>query len=178
MFQASTCKPALGHSFAAGTTDGGGGLNFTQGDSVPQLTLGCKPAETGCDNLTAYLCACRRCGRRPLLGWDQRRFAWPTVQSDEGMSSSQTNPVQHRGGEARRGSHVQNTVCDEHGSNIYAIASDNDPQSVYHYSLTLTQVMMLHPAPHRLDFKFQERTWTVNLDCEVQLAQTLKESWA
>uniref|UniRef100_A0A3Q2WCY0 Neutral ceramidase n=1 Tax=Haplochromis burtoni TaxID=8153 RepID=A0A3Q2WCY0_HAPBU len=27
---ASTCKPALGHSFAAGTTDGGGGLNFTQ----------------------------------------------------------------------------------------------------------------------------------------------------
>ncbi|XP_073345847.1 neutral ceramidase [Pagrus major] len=28
---ASTCKPALGHSFAAGTTDGGGDLNFTQG---------------------------------------------------------------------------------------------------------------------------------------------------
>ncbi|XP_029312523.1 neutral ceramidase [Cottoperca gobio] len=28
---ASTCKPALGHSFAAGTTDGGGELNFTQG---------------------------------------------------------------------------------------------------------------------------------------------------
>uniref|UniRef100_A0A8B9K200 Neutral ceramidase n=1 Tax=Astyanax mexicanus TaxID=7994 RepID=A0A8B9K200_ASTMX len=26
-----TCKPALGHSFAAGTTDGGGALNFTQG---------------------------------------------------------------------------------------------------------------------------------------------------
>ncbi|CAJ1081332.1 neutral ceramidase [Xyrichtys novacula] len=26
-----TCKPALGHSFAAGTTDGGGDLNFTQG---------------------------------------------------------------------------------------------------------------------------------------------------
>uniref|UniRef100_A0A8C6LBU9 Neutral ceramidase n=1 Tax=Nothobranchius furzeri TaxID=105023 RepID=A0A8C6LBU9_NOTFU len=30
----STCKPALGHSFAAGTTDGGGDLNFTQGDST------------------------------------------------------------------------------------------------------------------------------------------------
>uniref|UniRef100_A0A3Q4B427 Neutral ceramidase n=1 Tax=Mola mola TaxID=94237 RepID=A0A3Q4B427_MOLML len=29
-----TCKPALGHSFAAGTTDGGGDLNFTQGDSA------------------------------------------------------------------------------------------------------------------------------------------------
>ncbi|KAM8729237.1 neutral ceramidase [Acanthopagrus schlegelii] len=28
---ATTCKPALGHSFAAGTTDGGGDLNFTQG---------------------------------------------------------------------------------------------------------------------------------------------------
>ncbi|KAK7877164.1 hypothetical protein WMY93_032144 [Mugilogobius chulae] len=28
---ASTCKPALGHSFAAGATDGGGDLNFTQG---------------------------------------------------------------------------------------------------------------------------------------------------
>ncbi|KAE8283769.1 Neutral ceramidase [Larimichthys crocea] len=27
----STCKPALGHSFAAGTTDGGGDLNFSQG---------------------------------------------------------------------------------------------------------------------------------------------------
>ncbi|KAM9716139.1 neutral ceramidase, partial [Menidia menidia] len=27
----STCRPALGHSFAAGTTDGGGDLNFTQG---------------------------------------------------------------------------------------------------------------------------------------------------
>ncbi|XP_014872168.1 neutral ceramidase [Poecilia latipinna] len=27
----STCKPALGHSFAAGTIDGGGDLNFTQG---------------------------------------------------------------------------------------------------------------------------------------------------
>ncbi|XP_076856751.1 neutral ceramidase-like isoform X2 [Brachyhypopomus gauderio] len=26
-----TCKPALGHSFAAGTIDGGGDLNFTQG---------------------------------------------------------------------------------------------------------------------------------------------------
>lgn len=30
----STCKPALGHSFAAGTTDGGGDLNFTQGAVV------------------------------------------------------------------------------------------------------------------------------------------------
>ncbi|XP_071370157.1 neutral ceramidase, partial [Centroberyx affinis] len=29
-----TCKPALGHSFAAGTTDGGGDLNFTQGAVV------------------------------------------------------------------------------------------------------------------------------------------------
>uniref|UniRef100_UPI003AAB5B7B neutral ceramidase isoform X1 n=1 Tax=Centroberyx gerrardi TaxID=166262 RepID=UPI003AAB5B7B len=29
-----TCKPALGHSFAAGTTDGGGELNFTQGAVV------------------------------------------------------------------------------------------------------------------------------------------------
>uniref|UniRef100_A0A8C5GCR9 Neutral ceramidase n=1 Tax=Gouania willdenowi TaxID=441366 RepID=A0A8C5GCR9_GOUWI len=29
--KARTCKPALGHSFAAGTTDGGGDLNFTQG---------------------------------------------------------------------------------------------------------------------------------------------------
>ncbi|KAM9462913.1 neutral ceramidase [Clarias gariepinus] len=28
---AKTCKPALGHSFAAGTIDGGGDLNFTQG---------------------------------------------------------------------------------------------------------------------------------------------------
>ncbi|KAM4624315.1 neutral ceramidase [Polymixia lowei] len=28
---ARTCKPALGYSFAAGTTDGGGDLNFTQG---------------------------------------------------------------------------------------------------------------------------------------------------
>uniref|UniRef100_A0A3Q2TLY6 Neutral ceramidase n=1 Tax=Fundulus heteroclitus TaxID=8078 RepID=A0A3Q2TLY6_FUNHE len=27
----STCKPALGHSFGAGTIDGGGDLNFTQG---------------------------------------------------------------------------------------------------------------------------------------------------
>uniref|UniRef100_A0A8C7XPX7 Neutral ceramidase n=1 Tax=Oryzias sinensis TaxID=183150 RepID=A0A8C7XPX7_9TELE len=30
-FLGRTCKPALGHSFAAGTTDGGGDLNFTQG---------------------------------------------------------------------------------------------------------------------------------------------------
>ncbi|XP_057681733.1 neutral ceramidase isoform X2 [Corythoichthys intestinalis] len=29
--EVATCKPALGHSFAAGTTDGGGDLNFTQG---------------------------------------------------------------------------------------------------------------------------------------------------
>lgn len=28
-----TCKPALGHSFAAGTTDGGGEFNFVQGDT-------------------------------------------------------------------------------------------------------------------------------------------------
>uniref|UniRef100_A0A671RJL9 Neutral ceramidase n=1 Tax=Sinocyclocheilus anshuiensis TaxID=1608454 RepID=A0A671RJL9_9TELE len=28
-----TCKPALGHSFAAGTTDGGGEFNFMQGDT-------------------------------------------------------------------------------------------------------------------------------------------------
>lgn len=32
--QVKTCKPALGHSFAAGTTDGGGDLNFTQGESA------------------------------------------------------------------------------------------------------------------------------------------------
>lgn len=44
----STCKPALGHSFAAGTTDGGGDLNFTQGategdpfwDGIRDLLLG------------------------------------------------------------------------------------------------------------------------------------------
>ncbi|XP_073684665.1 neutral ceramidase [Garra rufa] len=30
---ARTCKPALGHSFAAGTTDGGGEFDFTQGDT-------------------------------------------------------------------------------------------------------------------------------------------------
>uniref|UniRef100_A0AAY4D4W9 Neutral ceramidase n=1 Tax=Denticeps clupeoides TaxID=299321 RepID=A0AAY4D4W9_9TELE len=29
--KAKTCKPALGHSFAGGTIDGGGALNFTQG---------------------------------------------------------------------------------------------------------------------------------------------------
>ncbi|KAJ8396036.1 hypothetical protein AAFF_G00025680 [Aldrovandia affinis] len=29
--EVKTCKPALGHSFAAGTIDGGGDLNFTQG---------------------------------------------------------------------------------------------------------------------------------------------------
>ncbi|MED6267318.1 Neutral ceramidase [Characodon lateralis] len=47
----STCKPALGHSFAAGTTDGGGGLNFTQGavegdpfwDGIRDILLG-KPS--------------------------------------------------------------------------------------------------------------------------------------
>ena len=30
--QVSTCKPALGYSFAAGTTDGPGEFDFTQGD--------------------------------------------------------------------------------------------------------------------------------------------------
>uniref|UniRef100_A0A7N5ZXN6 Neutral ceramidase n=1 Tax=Anabas testudineus TaxID=64144 RepID=A0A7N5ZXN6_ANATE len=47
----STCKPALGHSFAAGTIDGGGDLNFTQGavegdpfwDGIRDLVLG-KPS--------------------------------------------------------------------------------------------------------------------------------------
>ncbi|MEQ2291906.1 Neutral ceramidase, partial [Ameca splendens] len=47
----STCKPALGYSFAAGTTDGGGGLNFTQGavegdpfwDGIRDVLLG-KPS--------------------------------------------------------------------------------------------------------------------------------------
>lgn len=37
--QVRTCKPALGHSFAAGTTDGGGGLNFTQGESAEPSAL-------------------------------------------------------------------------------------------------------------------------------------------
>lgn len=125
-----------------------------------------------------YLCACRRCGRRPLLGWDQRRFAWPTIQSDEGMSSSQTHPLEHRGGEARL-THTKYSLWWTWIQHLcYQSTSDNDPQSVYNYSLTLIQVMMLHPAPHRPDFKFQEITWTVNLDCEVQLAQTVKESWA
>lgn len=36
--QVRTCKPALGHSFAAGTIDGGGGLNFTQGDATFSLS--------------------------------------------------------------------------------------------------------------------------------------------
>uniref|UniRef100_A0AAQ4PA63 Neutral ceramidase n=1 Tax=Gasterosteus aculeatus aculeatus TaxID=481459 RepID=A0AAQ4PA63_GASAC len=35
----STCKPALGHSFAAGTTDGGGDLNFTQGDPPEKVEV-------------------------------------------------------------------------------------------------------------------------------------------
>ncbi|XP_062859534.1 neutral ceramidase [Trichomycterus rosablanca] len=43
-----TCRPALGHSFAAGTIDGGGDLNFTQGttegdpfwDGIRDLILG------------------------------------------------------------------------------------------------------------------------------------------
>lgn len=113
--------------------------------------------------------------------WDGIRDALLGPPSNQTKECHHPKPILFSTGEVRRGSHVQNTVCDEHGSNIYAIASDNDPQSVYHYSLTLTQVMMLHPAPHRLDFKFQERTWTVNLDCEVQLAQKkvgLKENRA
>ncbi|XP_058263208.1 neutral ceramidase [Hemibagrus wyckioides] len=47
-----TCKPALGHSFAAGTIDGGGDLNFTQGaiegdpfwDGIRDALLG-KPSQ-------------------------------------------------------------------------------------------------------------------------------------
>ncbi|TSK14542.1 Neutral ceramidase [Bagarius yarrelli] len=47
-----TCKPALGHGFAAGTTDGGGDLNFTQGategdpfwDGIRDTLLG-KPSQ-------------------------------------------------------------------------------------------------------------------------------------
>uniref|UniRef100_A0A8C8BRW1 Neutral ceramidase n=1 Tax=Otus sunia TaxID=257818 RepID=A0A8C8BRW1_9STRI len=49
-----TCKPALGHSFAAGTIDGVGGLNFTQGavegdpfwDEIRDLLLGEPSNET------------------------------------------------------------------------------------------------------------------------------------
>ncbi|KAM9831258.1 neutral ceramidase [Neosynchiropus ocellatus] len=49
-----TCKPALGHSFAAGTTDGGGDLNFTQGategdpfwDDIRDAVLGKPSNET------------------------------------------------------------------------------------------------------------------------------------
>ncbi|XP_062957642.1 neutral ceramidase [Cynocephalus volans] len=49
---AKTCKPALGYSFAAGTIDGNGGLNFIQGttegnsfwDTVRDLLLG-KPSD-------------------------------------------------------------------------------------------------------------------------------------
>uniref|UniRef100_A0A667YJA3 Neutral ceramidase n=1 Tax=Myripristis murdjan TaxID=586833 RepID=A0A667YJA3_9TELE len=49
-----TCKPALGHSFAAGTTDGGGDLNFTQGavvgdpfwDEIRDVLLGKPSNET------------------------------------------------------------------------------------------------------------------------------------
>ncbi|XP_043843070.1 neutral ceramidase isoform X3 [Dromiciops gliroides] len=51
---AKTCKPALGHSFAAGTIDGVGGLNFTQGategdpfwDSIRDQLLGEPSNET------------------------------------------------------------------------------------------------------------------------------------
>ncbi|KAG5855430.1 hypothetical protein ANANG_G00048980 [Anguilla anguilla] len=49
-----TCKPALGHSFAAGTIDGGGDLNFTQGavegdpfwDDIRDALLGTPSNET------------------------------------------------------------------------------------------------------------------------------------
>ncbi|KAL0984124.1 hypothetical protein UPYG_G00137430 [Umbra pygmaea] len=49
-----TCKPALGYSFAAGTTDGGGDLNFTQGavegdpfwDGIRDALLGAPSNET------------------------------------------------------------------------------------------------------------------------------------
>ncbi len=47
VYQVSTCKPALGHSFAAGTIDGGGDLNFTQGDLTVLLSFCCLSADSG-----------------------------------------------------------------------------------------------------------------------------------
>lgn len=51
--QVRTCKPALGHSFAAGTTDGGGDLNFTQGISAPALI---QMSVTDFDLTSEHLC--------------------------------------------------------------------------------------------------------------------------
>ena len=36
--QVKTCKPAMGYSFAAGTTDGPGAFNFKQGQSPVDLS--------------------------------------------------------------------------------------------------------------------------------------------
>lgn len=51
--QVRTCKPALGHSFAAGTTDGGGDLNFTQGNSASVVI---HMSVTGFDLTSELLC--------------------------------------------------------------------------------------------------------------------------
>uniref|UniRef100_A0AAQ4RDH4 Neutral ceramidase n=1 Tax=Gasterosteus aculeatus aculeatus TaxID=481459 RepID=A0AAQ4RDH4_GASAC len=50
----STCKPALGHSFAAGTTDGGGDLNFTQGSTMILLLFHYDPSWVE----VKYVCVC------------------------------------------------------------------------------------------------------------------------
>lgn len=57
--QVRTCKPALGHSFAAGTTDGGGDLNFSQGNSA---SAAIEMTVTGFDLTPELLCFCRICG--------------------------------------------------------------------------------------------------------------------
>ncbi len=37
--QGKTCKPSMGYSFAAGTTDGPGDFDFTQGHIYSIITL-------------------------------------------------------------------------------------------------------------------------------------------
>ena len=92
--QVRTCKPALGHSFAAGTTDGGGDLNFTQGNSVSDVI---QMSATGFDLTSELLCLslCRSCGWWSLLGWHQGRYRGKTIQWDARMSSAKANSVQH-----------------------------------------------------------------------------------
>lgn len=38
LFQVKTCKPAMGYSFAAGTTDGPGAFNFEQGKNMQKFS--------------------------------------------------------------------------------------------------------------------------------------------
>lgn len=162
--QDKTCKPALGYSFAGGTIDGGGDLNFTQGTQPRNPSRGrCRWAresrKSPCVSLRVSL---RDGGGGPVLGRHPGCTVGSAVERDPEVPQSQTNPVQHWRGKVP-------PVCPCVMSSLAFSCSIKSTYHIMKHSLR----KFYPPCPLILDGNFTHCVQPVIY----QLTQTCTECW-